>query len=431
MKGMDLIMNYKDFIENALSEAYENAPFSDDESLFNIVKERTSNMEKKKLRSKKPAVIAASIGAAAVLTVTAGAIGYNLLSEMFTKYFDDSATKTLADEGYIYTAGNYSDDNALSDAEGQYPTMGGIIEKDIFTAQILGIAGDTQDPMMLVDITINDPGIVNNNSTIGVYTKLIGTEEFEKKRDQYGITYSKGVKDETEPSLYHVSARVPPYWITGGEEFVFDIVSIHTLADDSNTSGLSLEDRTRLGIPTEGEIIESYILDEEISDFGLYGITYNNFFSKVQAYNVDMQFRFAIPENVLKEAPENWYDLSDDLVYEADDIEFRLCYSEFGAHHSYFSLACGIRESMEDYLQISGRNNAQKFAGQFVLTVDGVEYTPDIERANTFRDTKGGCSTMIENMCYLNLEFPPVDYENAQSITLSANGVSYDLKPTD
>ena len=73
MKGMDLIMNYKDFIENALSEAYENAPFSDDETLFNIVKERASNMEKKKLRSKKPAVIAASIAAAAALTVSAGA----------------------------------------------------------------------------------------------------------------------------------------------------------------------------------------------------------------------------------------------------------------------------------------------------------------------------------------------------------------------
>ena len=66
-------MNYKDFIENALSEAYENAPFSDDETLFNIVKERTSNMEKKKLRSKKPAVIAVSIAAAAALTVSAGA----------------------------------------------------------------------------------------------------------------------------------------------------------------------------------------------------------------------------------------------------------------------------------------------------------------------------------------------------------------------
>ena len=60
-------MNYKDFIESALSEAYENAPFSDDETLFNIVKERTSNMEKKKSRSKKPAVIAASVAAAAAL----------------------------------------------------------------------------------------------------------------------------------------------------------------------------------------------------------------------------------------------------------------------------------------------------------------------------------------------------------------------------
>lgn len=66
-------MNYRDFFENALSEAYENAPFSDDEQLFDIVKERTSNMEKKKFKMKKPAVIAASLAAAAALTVSVGA----------------------------------------------------------------------------------------------------------------------------------------------------------------------------------------------------------------------------------------------------------------------------------------------------------------------------------------------------------------------
>lgn len=72
-------MNCKDFIENALSEAYENAPFSDDETLFNIVKERTSKMEKKNFRFKKPVAVAASIAAAAALTVSVGAaLGWDL-----------------------------------------------------------------------------------------------------------------------------------------------------------------------------------------------------------------------------------------------------------------------------------------------------------------------------------------------------------------
>ena len=65
--------DYRELFECAFNEAFRKAPFSDDETFVNIVKERTINMEKKKTRSKKPAVIAASIAAAAALTVTAGA----------------------------------------------------------------------------------------------------------------------------------------------------------------------------------------------------------------------------------------------------------------------------------------------------------------------------------------------------------------------
>ncbi|MBQ9384109.1 MAG: hypothetical protein IJT87_07715 [Ruminiclostridium sp.] len=386
-------------------------------------------MEKKRFKMKKPVIIAASIAAAAALTASVGAVSFGLLSEMFTKYFGDSATKQLADEGYIYTAENFAEDNGSDGTDKLYPVMGETLEKGIFTAKILGIAGDTQDPMMLIDITVSDPEVTAANDVIGVYTQAIGTYEFENKRDSYAITYSKGVKDEEDPSLYHVSARVPPYWVTQGEEVVFDIVRIHTLANDESDTAHSDEELAEFGLNTEGTLVKHYVLDEEIADFGAVGMSYYDFFGMLKTYDVDMQFRFTLPENVLKEAPRSWYDLSEGLVYEADGTEFILTYGEFGAHSSVFSLSCGIREELEDYLKISGMERARKFAEQFVLTVDGTEYTPDLEQAFTTRDTKGWGDLMIENMCYLHLVFPPVDYENAQSITLSANGVSYEVKP--
>ena len=44
------MMDYKEIFEDTLSEICEKAPFSDDEQMFNIVIERTSNMEKKKFK---------------------------------------------------------------------------------------------------------------------------------------------------------------------------------------------------------------------------------------------------------------------------------------------------------------------------------------------------------------------------------------------
>ena len=66
-------MDYKKVFEDTLSEICEKAPFSDDEQMFNIVIERTSNMEKKNFKFKKPIAIVASVATAAALTVSVGA----------------------------------------------------------------------------------------------------------------------------------------------------------------------------------------------------------------------------------------------------------------------------------------------------------------------------------------------------------------------
>ena len=430
---MIMMTDYKNFFEEALSEACEKNSFSDNDQLFSIVKERASNMEKKKYKFKKPTVIAASIAAAAALTVSVGAVGFGLLSEMFTKYFGDGATKQLADEGYIYTVENYAEDNTFDGAERMYPVMGETLEKGIFTAKVLGIAGDTQDPMMLIDITVNDPEVAAASDIIGIYAQAIGTDEFENKRDSYGIFYSKGVKDEEDPSLYHVSARVPPLWVTQGEETVFDIVSIHTLGDNDSYKAFSEEYYAELNnLPENAIISHSYYWLQELDDFG---ISPTEVSSRIKVHDVDMQFRFTIPGNVLKEAPRKYYYLSDELDklgYEVDGIVFYLCYSEFGAHETFFSFDCGTFENERDDTGVwsfDRHEKAMEVAEQFILTVDGTEYKPDIDTAHIFRDSEGITTLMIKDMCYLQFRFPAVDFENAQSITLSANGVSYEIEP--
>ncbi len=67
------MMDYKELFDNVMYEKYDTTPLSDDNAFIQGIKERASSMEKKKIRSKKPAVIAISIAAAAALTVSAGA----------------------------------------------------------------------------------------------------------------------------------------------------------------------------------------------------------------------------------------------------------------------------------------------------------------------------------------------------------------------
>lgn len=82
---------YKDIFEKALSEACDRTSFSDNDQLFSIVKERTSNMEKKKFKLKKPAVIAASIASAAALTVSVGALVNFFHQQSVDIFFPDAS----------------------------------------------------------------------------------------------------------------------------------------------------------------------------------------------------------------------------------------------------------------------------------------------------------------------------------------------------
>lgn len=374
----------------------------------------------KKLRFAGKAVL---IPVAAVLfgisaTVAAGAAGYGPLSGLFTKYFDDNATQKLADEGYIYTAENYAEDTVSDDSEKRYPVMGETLEKDIFSARVMGLAGDTQNPMMLIDITVNDPAVVEASDIIGVYTLALGTEEFETRMEDFGLSYGKGVRDENDPSLYHVSTRVPPLWVTNGEEVVVDIVSIHTLGDNDGRWELGEYELARM-FSGSNNISSTDFYDKEIEDMGL---SPTELTSKVKVHCVDMQFRFTIPENVLKEAAEVWYD---ELEFEVNGTLYRLNRGEFGAHETHFSLDY----DMEDF-DYPARDKADKeAAAQFVLTVDGVSITPDVTKTWAFKDEVGNVNLGIKDMCYMPLSFPAFDYENAQSIILSANGVSYEVKP--
>ena len=104
-----MMSDYKSIFEKALSEACEKNTFSDNDQLFSIVKERTGNMEKKKLKMKKPAVIAVSIAAAAALTVSVGALVnyYHQRSvDAFVYDSSESAETPIIDETSGLTSAN-------------------------------------------------------------------------------------------------------------------------------------------------------------------------------------------------------------------------------------------------------------------------------------------------------------------------------------
>lgn len=435
---MSIDSRYKEEIDSFCGETYKVSS----EEMLQMAKRNminVTNTSSAKARITKRALlipIAAALFGMTAVTAAAGAAGYGPLSDVFIKYFGDETTEKLAEEGYIYTADDYaSDSSADTDrANGGYAVMGETITKDGFSAKILGIAGDTQSPQVLVDITVEDERIAEQSDMLGVYILTLGTEEFEKNRENYLEEYGKAVKDDTDPKLFHASVRCPPLWVTSGEEVVVDIVCIHTMEDNSDG-------------------IHKYYRDEEVCDHGFSPsdfhksidevtdpdptkITAANYYAKIKEYFPEMQFRFTVPENKFKEAAYMLYD-DLDLGYTVNGYPYHLCRGEFGAHNTDITLDFGLGSGYPAEEFNENEHNwiaAKEVAKEFVLTVDGKEYTPVVEKTGLYCDTVGDCNLCIKDRCYLTLYFPAIDFNSAGSVVLTANDsfggekTSHDIK---
>ena len=202
-------MNYNEIFEDTLSEICKKAPFSDDEQMFNTVIERASNMEKKKIKFKKPAVIAASIAAAAALTVSVGAAMNWDIASLFVQRLDtvkEQQTSIVSNimDFYPEQLGEYRPENAVTDGgeRNGYDILQKIsqpldetIEYNGYTVQIYGYAFDGTRFDVLYDITYSDEVkelIKENNRRLDEFGEMLKTDEELRKRTEAGDNSMNG-----------------------------------------------------------------------------------------------------------------------------------------------------------------------------------------------------------------------------------------------
>ena len=431
---MSIDSRYKKEVDSFCSETYK---VSGEEMLQmakrNISIENTGTSRKARIAKRAVLIpIAAALFGMAAVSAAAGAAGYGPLSglsEVFGKYFGDETTEKLAEEGYIYTAEDYAADSKAEPekTDTKYAVMGESITSEGLTAKIIGVAGDTQSPQMLIDITVEDKNIAEKCDMLGVYALTLGAEEFDKNRENYLEEYGKAVKDDTIPNLYHASVRAAPAWVTSGKQVVVDIVCVHVMEDnDAGYHKYYREEEVRDHGLSPSEVLvysdPSDVQELTEEDRLMNDLRGRNYCYKIKEYLPEMQFRFTIPENVFKEAAYMYYDELD-LSYDIDGHNYHLCRGEFGPHESWITLDFGLPDGYPAEEFDGNYDNwlaAKTIAEKFTLTVDGKEYAPFKDKTGLYCDTAGDCERCIKDRVYLSINFPSVDFGSANSVTLTA-----------
>lgn len=301
-----------------------------------------------------------------VFGTTVSAMGYGPFGEGFRRFFgNDPVTASIIEEGH-------------------YGQIGQSVTDGIFTVDFISVTGDAMYPKLLFDVTVNDEALTSTNSRLRLFAYVMDEDTYRDRRDQYVMWNAYGQKDPDVASLYHVCMDGPGYFLT-----------------------------------KDGEVLASI---EKIS-FEFPG------YEEIYEYDVDMEYRFSVPDSALKETYIQYYD---NMTIPGFHTDYDLYRAEFGAYDSvlvvtYDYIGTELADGRTDFEEVRNLFDSswQDFSGHFVLSVDGEEYAP-LESGWSWCDEEG---TFFEpGRCSAWIRFPSIDHGSAESIKLIAGGQEYVLK---
>jgi len=307
-------------------------------------------------------------------TTTLAATGH--LADFFRNIFGDEKTAEIVEQGYVYEI-----NRVLTDGE--------------FMVNLLGITGDSEHPIIAMDVYVNDKSLVEGRDRIYVQAYCVGSGQFDTELESYTTFDAFGEKDEEIENLYHVSLEGSPYWISSGEEIIIAIRSIRIGNGDRVYGG-----------DEWGDEWDSYYPD----------------MSK-------MQYRFTFPTEQLHPVEHMEYD---DIIFEQDGIQYYMYWVTYGEYNAemvfrYHQIDCEFEPDSDIYeKQILLDQKWDEFIEDVVVIVDGVEYK-EIPKLRSY-DKAGETVEEIEEHWAFHSKFPGIDYDAANNIIIKYGDECYALK---
>lgn len=320
--------------------------------------------------TKKKSIIGKIIGTAAACVIVSStavsAMGYGPLGDTFRKFFGkDKTTAEIIDDGH-------------------YVDINQEITEGIFTVKLNSVTGDNSSPKLLFDVTVNDKVLAEKNDRIQLFAYILDEERYFNKLDEYAMWDAYGEKDPEINNLYHVCMDGASAFMINEEEVITAVKCI------------------------------SFESDPENRKFD---------------YDVNMEYRFTVPDEALKDTSLEWYT---GITLSENGIDYNLRYAEYGSYDTlmqfnYAFKGTELAGGETDYYKVIDKFDEQwhKYAGTLKLIADGNEYTVK-EIGASYCDTEG--EAIEAGTCSTWLSFPSIDYTRTDSIELIAGDKSYKLK---
>lgn len=233
------------------------------------------------------------------------------LTNIFRSIFKDEKTAEIVDMGY-------------------YEEINEKLEGDLFEVQILGVSGDTENPMLVLDIYVKDTELIKNRDKIHIEAYSLGKEQYENELVNYGTWEAYGERDAEIENLYHINMRTG--WLATGKEVVFEIVQIRLGGQKVTWESFDVSLKQILQVDTtEFYPVEQVYMD--LKPFACGDRTYELTWVLCGYYNTEVIFRNMNPEERTPEQALSidptweekaaWNEFVQDVVLIVDGAEYK------------------------------------------------------------------------------------------------------------
>lgn len=309
---------------------------------------------------------------------TLAATNYEVLKKFFQEslkdIFHDHVSAELIEEGFLYVGDE-------------------ILTKDQYAAKVVAITGDMSNPIIMMDIAIDDDDFVKDRREIlvSVYPG-IGVDEFENQRiesdsittnssniGKYAYNTCIGKQDKENSNIYHVRVEGSPAWMCQGKPFIVSLRSIYFTNSDNSFGEKMLNLNFEITVPMEN-------------------------------YADIIEFNYGINESKI----------DDSISFSHEGIIYSLYEASFGKYYSSFNFAVKATEEwIADSVNINElyklwNEELDEVAERISLKVDDECF--EVNDSVVFVDTQN--VNGYEGYIYGSLYFPAIDFGVAKRVAL-------------
>lgn len=128
------------------------------------------------------------------------------LNDRLNFFPTDPETRSIMESGYYYELDN-------------------VVEDGIFKLEFVAASGYADNPMLLLNVYVDDEELVAQNDKIEVFAYCLDKEYYDNEIDHYGQWNAYGIQDKNDPHLYRVTLPSGSH-LSGNTWVVFDMTMI-------------------------------------------------------------------------------------------------------------------------------------------------------------------------------------------------------------